>query len=161
MEFFRLLKDVKEHRDQLQERYERAQRLMDQTRALESDLRIESAALAIQQGAPIELNMKNIAGVRIPTISAKEQAHDFPLYPNMAIQDLGLAYREVTDMILKLAARETALRKMLSEIRKTKRRTNALEHILIPKLEFSLRQIQSNLEEREREEFSRLKQRKR
>lgn len=158
MEFFKLLKDLKERRDRLQERYARAQRMMDETRALESDLRIRTAALAVQEGSPVTLDVRNVAGVRLPEITVRES--EPPVYPSLMIQELGKAYTEVVESILQLAARETALRKMLIEIKKTKRRANALEHMLLPKLERSLSQIRNELEEREREEFSQLKQRK-
>ncbi len=160
IEFFALLKQVRKERDELQRRYASAQRRMDESRALESDLRIKAAALAVERSAPIEIEVRNIAGVKIPRIKEAAQRREYPVYESIMLQDLGIAYHEVVDAILTVAARETALRKLLIEIRKTKRRAHALEHILLPRLKAALKSITFELEERSREEFNRLKRRK-
>ena len=49
IEFFRLLKEIKEQEKELQAKYVQALRRMSQARALESDLTIKAAALAVQQ----------------------------------------------------------------------------------------------------------------
>ena len=103
---------------------------------------------------------KNIAGVKVPVINRVEQERTHPLYDSVMLQDVGTAYGAVVEGVLALAAKETALRKILIEIRKTKRRSHALEHILIPQLDAAKKHIQAELEERAREEFSRLKRRK-
>ncbi len=160
MEFFLLLKGLKKDRERLQAAYDSARRRMNEARALESDLRIESAALIVQEHAPITVSVKNIAGVRIPEIRRESTHKETPLYNGVVLQDLGMAYHTVVDLLILVAARETAVRKLLGEIKKTKRRVHALEHVLIPKLETGLHHIQFELEEREREEFNRLKHRK-
>jgi V/A-type H+/Na+-transporting ATPase subunit D len=160
IEFFKLLKEIKEQQHQLQEQFIKASKQMNRARALESDLRIKAASLAVQQAAPVELHVQNIAGVKVPVISRIEQQRLQPLYDSLLLQDVGTAYSDVLELTLLLAAKETALRKILLEIRKTKRRAHALEHILIPELQHAKSYIQFQLEERGREEFTRLKRRK-
>jgi V/A-type H+/Na+-transporting ATPase subunit D len=160
IEFFRLLKEVRTLHLQLQERYASASRQLDQARALESDLRIKAAAIAVRQAAPIEVQLKNIAGVKVPQISRVEQSRDTTSYDSLMLQDVGTAYIGVIELVLQIAAMETALRKILIEIKKTKRRAHALDHILIPELMHTKGYIQFQLEERAREEFTRLKRRK-
>jgi len=65
------------------------------------------------------------------------------------------------DRVLEAAARETALRRVLAKIKRVKRRSLALEKILIPRLQSQESRIRLELEERGREEFVRLKKRKR
>jgi Archaeal/vacuolar-type H+-ATPase subunit D len=60
-------------------------------------------------------------------------------------------------MVLQVAEKETALRKLLLEIEKTKRRSNAIENILIPRLEQAAAYIKFMFDEMERENFTRLK----
>ena len=160
MEFFNLLKDVRGGRKELQDIYVKAQERMNQVRSLESDLKIQALALAAKQHSPVELSVKNIAGVRVPEIRrvTKEQAK--PVFDSLLIQDVAVQYREILDKILDLAAKETALRKILDEIKRIKRRAYALEKILIPELEEAITFVTLTLEEREREEFSRLKRMK-
>jgi V/A-type H+-transporting ATPase subunit D len=160
IEFFKLLKEVKADRDALQTQYATALRKSNEARALESDLRIQAAALAVQQVAPVTLKIRNIAGVKVPSITRESSDAVHPAYDSLLLQDVGNAYLDVVEYVLSLAAKETALRKLLIEIRKTKRRAHALEHILIPQLTAAKKHIQFELEERERENFSRLKRRK-
>lgn len=160
IEFFKLLKEIKELHTQLQQQYSAASKQLDQARALESDLRIRAAAVAVRQSAPIEVRVKNIAGVKVPQITRVEQQRDSKAYDSLMLQEVGTQFGEVVELILQIAAKETALRKILIEIKKTKRRAHALNHILIPELNTAKKHIQFELEERAREEFSRLKRRK-
>jgi len=160
IEFFKLLKEIQEHRSELQEHYDRAVAHMNQARALESDIRIRAAALCISESSPVELSVKNIAGVRVPEIAKITQKRDHPLYDTLLLQDVGTAYDGIVDDVLTIAAQETALTRILDEIKKTKRRAHALEHILIPQLREAVGHVQFVLEEHEREEFARLKRMK-
>jgi len=60
-------------------------------------------------------------------------------------------------MVLDVAEKETALRKLLVEIEKTKRRCNAIENVLIPRLQANARFIKFRFDEMERENFTKLK----
>jgi V/A-type H+/Na+-transporting ATPase subunit D len=160
IEFFKLLKETKEEQRQLQQQFVIASKQMDRARAFVSDLSIKAASLAVQQAAPVILEVKNIAGVKVPVIARVEQERLHPLYDSLLLQEVGTQYNDVLALTLKVAAKETALRKILVEIRKTKRRAHALEHILIPELLHTKSYIQFQLEERAREEFTRLKRRK-
>jgi V/A-type H+-transporting ATPase subunit D len=159
IEFFRLLKEVEAQERQLQERYVKALRRMSEARALESDLRIRAEGMAVQQTAPIELQARTVAGVRVPVIT-HERRMGHHRYSSLMLQETGSAYMDVVEEAIALAAKETALRKILAEIKKTKRRAHALEQILIPQLVAAEQHIQFELEERGRENFARLKRRK-
>ena len=161
LEFFRLLKESRERHDALQSAYLDADRRMREARALESDLRIRAAALAVAEGAPARNAVRNVAGVRVPEIRREPGVRAGPVADTLLIQDLGLRYGVVVDRVLEAAARETALRRVLAEIKRVKRRSLALEKILIPRLQSQESRIRLELEERGREEFVRLKKRKR
>ena len=67
------------------------------------------------------------------------------------------AYEELLETIILAAEVETAMKKMLEEIEKTKRRVNALEFKLLPELHEAQEYIEQKLEEQEREEIFRMK----
>jgi len=68
-----------------------------------------------------------------------------------------LKFNELKYMIYELAEVETSVYKLAEEIKKTKKRANALEKIRIPKYEERIKEIEEILEEKEREDFFRLK----
>lgn len=158
IEFFSTLKDIKAHQKGLYAEYAAAARKLDMARSLESDLKIRAATIIVQEAAPVELELRSIAGVKVPVIRHEEREH--PRHDSLLLQEVGGAFTEVLEKALVLAAKETALRKLLIEIRKTKRRAHALEEIFIPSLERDRDRIVFELEERSREEFTRLKKRK-
>jgi V/A-type H+-transporting ATPase subunit D len=66
-------------------------------------------------------------------------------------------FRQIHQIVLDVAEKETALRKLLYEIEKTKRRSNAIENVLIPRLEAATKYIKFRFDEMERDTFIMLK----
>ncbi len=161
IEFFRLLKDSQARHHELHAAYKIADRRMREARAVESDVRIRAASLAVQQGHPARISIRNVAGVRIPELVREHEVVGSYASDSLMLASLGDSYRDVVNHTLDVAARETALRRVLAEIKKVKRRSLALEKILLPRLLAQESHIRLELEERAREEFVRLKKRKR
>jgi V/A-type H+-transporting ATPase subunit D len=159
IEFFGLLQRIKEEHRLLGQSYHDAQGRMAVARALESDIRITTIAAAVQAHAPVALRLRNIAGVKVPE-TVVPAITGAAAHESMTVQDVAAAYLIVVQRTVRLAASETAMRRILIEIRKVKRRAHALEHTLIPQLLQDKKHITFELEERAREEFTRLKKRK-
>ncbi len=163
MEFFDIMKEAKSLREDLAEKYKRAQEKMNVARTLESDLKIQSLAMAIEDRPEVELKEKNIVGVVVPQIEKGEElksrmverGHGY--FNSAAITEAAEEYEELVEMIIEAAEIETTMRKMLEEIEKTKRRVNALEFEVIPDMEDKAEYIEMRLNEQERETFTRLK----
>lgn len=162
LDFFEVLKKAKTIRSELTEIFIEAQNKMNIARVLESDLKIKSIALALKNRPQLELETKNIMGVKVPKIEAKHIERKFtergPGYFNSAaISETADAYEKVVEKIMIAAEVETSLRKLLQEIEKTKRRVNALEYVVIPEMASTRDFITLRLEELERENVFRLK----
>ncbi|HZX44077.1 MAG TPA: V-type ATP synthase subunit D [Candidatus Nanoarchaeia archaeon] len=162
LEFFDILKEVKNVRKDISAEYKESVRKMNLARVMESDLKIKSIALAVSSSPGIEVGQKNVMGVVVPSIGeAAFQKGAFTrgygLYTSSAVDEAALAYEKVVERIVRAAEIETSMRKLLKEIEKTKRRVNALEFEVIPRLEKSGAYVRLRLEEAERDNVFRLK----
>ena len=80
-----------------------------------------------------------------------------PIGVSTRVQIAAQRFEQAMNLILDVASTEVLLRRIGNEIRKTTRRVNALEQILIPRLRAQMRYIRDTLEERAREDTFRLK----
>ena len=163
MEFMDILDQAKDVRSDLNEDYDHAQETINMARAVEGDVAVRGAAAALKEHPEITSQSKNIMGVVVPQIESSrvrkrldERGYGL-LGSSSRIDETAEAYEELIETIVLAAEVETAMRKMLEEIEKTKRRVNALEFKLLPDLRKNQEYIEQKLEEQEREEIFRLK----
>ena len=113
----------------------------------------------------IQLNFmtKNVMGVSVPIMEVdhlvrriNERGYGF-LSTNAKLDDATKSFEESLALIVKLAEVEESVRRIAQEVEKTKRRVNALEYIVIPRLKATIKHIEMRMEEIERESFLRLK----
>lgn len=160
---FGFVKDAKEAQETLEESYEVAKKYLGMTIAFEGNLAVSSCAL-IKKGNPeFQLDSKNIMGVKVPQISnvsfktgISERGYSI-LSTSSKIDETIEEYEKVLKYIIKAVEAESTLKKLLKDIEITKRRVNALESKIIPKLESEKKFIDFRLEELERENKYRLK----
>ncbi len=124
---------------------------------------VESIAAAIPESKRIELSLKNVMGVRIPQVDlvvdeAVASRKDYMVpFTSTKVDDSVEGFNLVIGKLIKLVEVEETIIRLGEEIKKTKRRVNALEHMMIPQLKATQRYIKMRLEEMERENFFRLK----
>jgi V/A-type H+-transporting ATPase subunit D len=163
MEFMDILDQAQDVRSDLDDSYERAQRNINMARAMEGDVAVRGAAAALKEHPEITSQSKNIMGVVVPQIESTKvkkslDQRGYGLVGTSArIDEAADAYEELLETIILAAEVETAMKKMLDEIEKTKRRVNALEFKLLPELHGAQEYIEQKLEEQEREEIFRMK----
>ena len=162
LEFFEILKKAKTLRQELVDEYKIALEKINIARTMEGDLKVKSIAMAIKEIPDIKLTTKNIMGVKVPKIESSEikkafMERGYGVYNSSAIDEAADAYEKVVEKILLAAEVETSMRKLLNEIEKTKRRVNALEFVVLPRLKGVSSFIRLRLEEMERENTFRLK----
>jgi V/A-type H+/Na+-transporting ATPase subunit D len=161
LEFFNMSKKVADLRSGLQERLAKGYEGIHSSEMFVGPLRLEYESLRIPHVRDLSLRSKNVMGVRIPEVTmigdggeaGQEYLVEVPASINQAVK----SFQEVHRMVLDVAEKETALRKLLLEIEKTKRRSNAIENVLIPRLKANARYIKFRFDEMERENFTKLK----
>ncbi len=163
MEFYAALKDAKNLRGELNILYQKAHLSMIETTALEGVTEIKSLSLALKDRPSVDLEIRNVMGVKIPQIkkgkirkSMEERGYGL-LSSSMRMDEMAQNYEELLEKALDVAEVETKLRRLLIEIEKTKRRVNSLEYIVIPRLDEQRRFIAMRLEEMDRETTFRMK----
>ncbi|MEK6917017.1 MAG: V-type ATP synthase subunit D [Nanoarchaeota archaeon] len=163
LEFFEILKKTKSVRQEMIEKYREAIKKINVARILDGDIVIKSVSMAIKDKPMINVENKNLMGVLVPKINsqnirktAKTRGYGL-VTTSAAIVEASEAYEELLEYIIIVAEIETAMIRLLKEIDKTKRRVNALEFEVIPKLEKTKSFIQLRLEELERETIFRSK----
>jgi V/A-type H+/Na+-transporting ATPase subunit D len=160
LEFFNMSKEVANLRSDLQEKLAKGYDGIHSSEMFVGPLRLEYESMRIPHIHDLTLKSKNIMGVRIPEVTSvssgtagQEYLLEIPASINQAVK----SFQEVHQMVLDVAEKETALRKLLLEIEKTKRRSNAIENVLIPRLQANARYIKFRFDEMERESFTKLK----
>ncbi|HLC91025.1 MAG TPA: V-type ATP synthase subunit D [Candidatus Nanoarchaeia archaeon] len=163
LEFFELMKKAKTVRADLVKAYVQANQDMNLARVVHGDLKMKSLALAIQKTPTVDLQTRNIMGVKVPKITADhvvktvEERGMGMLASSAGIDKAILGYELVVEQLIKVAEAETAMKRLLADIEKTKRRVNALEFNRIPAMVSAGKFISLRLEEMERENVFRLK----
>ncbi|MFB6180116.1 MAG: V-type ATP synthase subunit D [Halorientalis sp.] len=163
MEFQDILDQAQDVRSNLADDYERAQRTINMARAMEGDVAVRGAAAALKEHPELTTESKNIMGVVVPQIESSKVKKNLDergygvLGTSARIDEAAEAYEELLESIILAAEVETAMKKMLDEIERTKRRVNALEFKVLPELKSSQEYIEQKLEEQEREEIFRMK----
>lgn len=104
---------------------------------------------------------RSVIGVEIPMISIGEPSDMLVPYglnsTNIMMDRAFLKFNEVKQLTAELAEVENSVYRLADAIKKTQKRANALKNIMIPRFEETVKFITDSLEEKEREEFSRLK----
>ncbi|WP_435074876.1 V-type ATP synthase subunit D [Halorubrum sp. HHNYT27] len=163
MEFMDILDQAQDVRSDVSETYATAQRTINMARAMEGDVAVRGAAAALKEHPEITTQSKNIMGVVVPQIESSKVKKSLDergyglLGSSARIDEAADAYENLLEKIILAAEVETAMKKMLTEIETTKRRVNALEFTLLPRLYENQEYIEQKLEEQEREEIFRLK----
>jgi V/A-type H+-transporting ATPase subunit D len=112
--------------------------------------------------AQIELGVKNILSVRVPTITIKQESLGNTVLPygfadTSSQLDIAIVMlAELLPRLIQLAELEKTCDLLADEIEKTRRRVNALEYVMIPQFEETVRYITMKLDENERSALTRL-----
>ena len=121
---------------------------------------VNEIARSIPQATEFNILNHSVMGVEIPQIKYEHHTIEpsYSFYHTNTALDMALQkFQELKYLIYELAEIEDSVYKLAREIKRTQKRTNALKNIQIPRYESLVKSISEELEEKEREDFFRLK----
>ncbi len=166
-EFLRIADTVIERSDALRQVAADARQALARAEAIAGTEAVRSAALASRAELPLEVSTTRVMGVKVPHIEQKHISRSMlargysVTATSITIDEVASAFEAEVDTIIRLAEIELRLARLAAEVQRTSRRLNALDHLLIPRLEAERDFIQMALDERERSDHFRFKLMKR
>ncbi|HIH19240.1 TPA: V-type ATP synthase subunit D [Candidatus Micrarchaeota archaeon] len=163
MEFFKILGKAQDLRSELNSQMKKAYTALAVAQAYQGMQEIEAASLSVKRVPGVKVDVRNIMGVKIPSLESSQVekpllSRGYSVVGTSAkIDEVAEAFEKATDLVFKLSQTENAIRRLILEIEKTKRRVNSLEFVMIPRLETQAKMISFRLEEMERDSFVMLK----
>lgn len=121
---------------------------------------VEQISLGVPIEDSIRIKRRSVMGTEIPKVEydKKERKPAYSFYhTKMSLDEACQKFEKVKELTIRLAEVENSAYRLAYNIKKTQKRANALSNITIPRYERLTREIQEYLEEKEREEFTRLK----
>jgi V/A-type H+/Na+-transporting ATPase subunit D len=162
-DFFSIVRLSLVARERLTAACQEAYVILALAKAWEGREALEAAALADHREVLVDIEVRNVWGTKIPEVAVTEvgrtlleRGHNPTTTSARTVESAG-NFEEVVRAILEVAATEIKLKKIGQEIKKTTRRVNALEQVVIPRLQGEIRFIAAVLEQRAREDVFRLK----
>ena len=101
----------------------------------------------------VSMKLRSVMGVELPEISIEKTDR----YNYYGLNEAYIQFDRVKYLTVELAQVESNVMRLADAIKKTQKRTNALSNIMIPKFTSTIKFISDALDEKEREDFSRLK----
>ncbi len=156
-QFMNLIKENRRLRSEVEQAISEANRYMAVAGSVMQREVLETALMLPKQEVELDVSEKNVMSVYIPVFETKYRTSDSndiysygTAFTSIDLDGAVKALSEVFPKMIKLAEIEKACQLMADEIEKTRRRVNALEHIMIPDYEETIKFITMKLSENER-----------
>lgn len=117
-----------------------------------------SSAVTVEEG--VHIVYRSVMGVEIPSVSCEDKNIEFEYgfeVSNSKLDEATIKFNEAKKMTILLSEIDNSIYRLARAIQKTQKRANALQNIVLPNLKADIKYIAESLEEKEREEFTRLK----
>ena len=161
MEFLQVARETVEAKERSLNDFGEAYKALSVASGYHGHIALEKELVATEREIRIVTGLRNIAGVRIPSLeltSEKETMPGYSIVDTSAWVDRSQEqFKQCLESIVELAEKQSSLEIMGREINRTKRIVNALEYTIIPSLQNTINFLEMKFEERDREEKSRLK----
>lgn len=159
-ELMDLIDEAKDIQEEIDTTFARAYACLQRANIQHGISKVEELAYTVPIEDSIRIQTRSIMGTEIPKVKY-EKENTRPTYAfstsRESIDIARDAFCRVKELTLKLSEVENAAYRLASSIKKTQKRANALKNITIPMYDNLVYTITNALEEKEREEFTRLK----
>ncbi len=159
-ELMELINESKEFEKKLEEKYQSAYNALKLANITLSSNVVHDISYSIPNEKDFEILYRSVMGVEIPKIVYKEAPIEtsYGFYrSNPCFDNVVKEFEELKYLVYTMCELENSVFRLVNEIKKTQKRANSLEKIQIPKFTKLIKAITETLEEKEREDFFRLK----
>ncbi|MEG0017858.1 MAG: V-type ATP synthase subunit D [Hydrogenoanaerobacterium sp.] len=158
-EMMLLIDKSKMLRGSIEQTYEKAYRALEKANMTLGV--VEELAMSVPVDDGVKVRFRSVMGVDIPIVDYNDISDVKPQYglfkTNSEFDNAYSCFHEAKKLTVVLAEVENSVYRLANAIVKTQKRANALKNVTIPRLTETVKFITDSLEEKEREEFSRLK----
>lgn len=161
-EFFAILSEAKKYREEMETTLTEAFSSFMEAKLVEGGAKLEELSLGARSPIDFEVETRNTMGVSVPIFRITQQDEEHHLHYSLASTSAAVdkatqKVRSALDKVVRLAEIEATVKRLAAEIEKTKRRVNALNYVVLPRINNTIRYIELMLEEQEREDLFRMK----
>ena len=159
-ELMALIDEAKEIQEQIDSTFTKAYACLQRANIEHGISKVQQLAFTVPIEESIRIQTRSIMGTEIPHVKYDEKENNLTYSFSTTSESIDIAreaFREVKDLTIKLSMVENSAYRLASNIKKTQKRANALKNITIPMYTNLVHNINNALEEKEREEFTRLK----
>lgn len=162
-QFLDMIRENKALREQVEEAIANSNKKMAVARSMVQNEVLDTALMLPKQEMSLDIKERNVMSVLIPEYTVEYKTTDPTdiysygyAYTSGDMDGAILSLFEILPSMIRLAEVEKSCQLMASEIEKTRRRVNALEHVMIPRYEETIKYITMKLDENERSTTTRL-----
>lgn len=159
-ELMSLIDEAKGIQSEIDSTFTRAYACLQRANIEQGISKVQEIAFTVPIEESIRIQARSIMGTEIPHVKYDEKQNKLTYSFGVTHESVDMAreaFRQVKELTIKLAEVENSAYRLANNIKKTQKRANALKNITIPMYENLVKNINNALEEKEREEFTRLK----
>ena len=159
-ELMSLIDEAKDIQEEIDQTFTKAYACLQRANIEHGISKVRELAFTVPIEDSIRIQTRSIMGTEIPHVKYDAKQNDLTYSFSTTRESIDIAreaFREVKDLTIKLSMVENAAYRLATNIKKTQKRANALKNITIPMYSNLVYTISIALEEKEREEFTRLK----
>lgn len=161
-EFFNILSEAKKFREEMGTTIREAFTSLMEAKLVEGATKLEELARGAKSSLDFEVETRNLMGVTVPIFRISQKEDLPPIHYSLAgtsaaVDKAAQKVRMALEKVVRLAEVEASVKRLAAEIEKTKRRVNALNYVVLPRINNTIRYIELMLEEQEREDLFRMK----